>query len=307
MTIELGQFPRVDQSVQCSWAPIYIEPIMGSGERLTIGVVGANMEAFYLARANRLDRLKCLFDDANDAAIFAAEASLDAFEALLAEQGLQAMKEPPWLFDSVSLGGIQHVRGSSVRDVAITWLAFSSCLHQPAAATNDSLLALTAGQPIATMREDLEPVRDRLPKLVFDYVIARRSGLSKAFRQVGAEPKPRRRSHEVSIDFYGSALVANIGTLVAGGIGTSVERIKRKMWDLKVARDLNQSPLLQLHHEMLVQRPANDDPQLTQRQLDNLQLAVEDLEKQADTEQIRFRPLQSVGQIGEHILQAEAA
>ena|SRR5215510_973641 len=157
-------------------------------------------------------------------------------------------------------------------------------------------------------REDLESVRDRLPKLVFDYVIARRPGLSRAFRQVGgSEPRPRRRSHEVSIDFNGSGLVANIGTLVAGGIGPSIERIKRKMWDLKVARDLNQSPLLRLHHEMLVQRPANDDPQLTQRQLDNLQTAIDDLEKQADTEEIRFRPLTTVQEIGEHILKAEAA
>lgn len=299
------EFPRVNQAVQCSWAPIYIEPLMGSGERLTIGVVGANMEAFYLARANRLERLNCLFEDSAGAVIFAAETALDAFEAVLAEQGLHAMKDPQWLFDSVSLGAVQHVRGPSVREVATMWLAFSSTLHQAPVATEDALLAMTAvGHRLG---DEIEPIRDRLPKLVFDYVISRRPGLSRAFRQVTGEPRPRRRSHEVSIDFYGSGLVANIGTLVAGGIGSSVERIKRKMWDLKVARDLNRSPMLQLHHEMLVQRPANDDPQISQRQFDNLQAAIDDLEKQADTEEIRFRPLTTVQEIGEHILRAEAA
>jgi hypothetical protein len=128
--LELNERPPVDDGVQCSWAPIYIDPLPGSGQRLTVGVVAANGEASHLARADRPDRLTCLLGEAGKAMVFAAEASLDAFEKLLADQGIEALKDPHWLSASVSLGDIRQARGRSIRDVASLWFSFTSSLHQ---------------------------------------------------------------------------------------------------------------------------------------------------------------------------------
>ncbi len=306
--LTIGEFPIVERSVQGSWAPVFIEPLLGSGERIAVAVVAANTDAFFVARANRLDRLKCLYGVAADAVAFAAETSLDAFEEVLTEQGLRGMREPHWVFASVSLGPIQQARGASLQDIAWRWLAFTSSLYEQPLRDPLTLAAteIEARDEIITAGV----VKDRLPKLVFDYVVSRNPRLSKAFGDSvlqAAQGTRRRRSHEINIDFYGSKIVANLGTLVAGGVSGSVERLKRKMWDLKVARDRLKSPLFSVSHEMLVQHPANDDPQLSQRQIDNLNEALEELEKQADLEELRFRPLTSVADIGEHILKAEVA
>jgi hypothetical protein len=144
-SIELDERSSVDQSVSCSWAPIYIDPLPGSGQRLTIGVVAANRDAYHLARASRLDRLKHLLGEDAAVLVSAAQSSLDAFEARLARQGFEALKEPHWLIDSISLGAVQQVRGPSVRDVALLWLSFTSSLHQPNAWDDTAALIVAAG------------------------------------------------------------------------------------------------------------------------------------------------------------------
>jgi hypothetical protein len=144
--IERNERVPVDQSVLCSWAPIYVDPLPGSGQRLTIGVVAANREAYHLGRANRLDRLKQLRGDTTAAMVSAVVSSLDAFEALLAKRGFEALKDPHWLIDCISLGVIQQVSGPSVRDVALLWLSFTSSLHQPNVLDDDTTALIVASE-----------------------------------------------------------------------------------------------------------------------------------------------------------------
>jgi hypothetical protein len=79
------------------------------------------------------------------------------------------------------------------------------------------------------------------------------------------------------------------------------------MWDLKIARDREKGDLWRRNHEMLVQHPPANDPQLNQRQVDKIMESIRELEKQADQEEIRFRPMTTVEQMGEHLMQGEAA
>jgi hypothetical protein len=118
-------------------------------------------------------------------------------------------------------------------------------------------------------------------------------------RQIG-------RSHEVLIDFAGSKLVANFGTLNATGLSKAVTMIKRRMWDLKVERD-REPPVNKRQHEMILHRPRSDDPQVSPRQLANINEELEGLIEQADQEELRLRPMYTVDAIGDHVLNAEAA
>ncbi|ODP36560.1 hypothetical protein BFL28_19855 [Sphingomonas turrisvirgatae] len=111
----------------------------------------------------------------------------------------------------------------------------------------------------------------------------------------------------MSIDFTGSKLVANFGTLQVGQITRSVDLIKRRLWDLKVDRDAEATNIFRRSHEMLVQVPAANDPQVTDRQYENLQIALQALEEQADQEELRLAAFNSVAAIGERLLAFEQA
>jgi hypothetical protein len=143
-----------------------------------------------------------------------------------------------------------------------------------------------------------------------NYVRERREGFSNYFSSDLREGRRRRltgRSHEVLIDFGGSRLVANFGTLRASGIARSVNLIKRRLWDLKVERDRDSGNAATRQHEMIVQSPVADDPQVTANQQTYLSDALAALEEQADQEELRLRSLSSVAEIGEHVLRAETA
>ena len=144
-----------------------------------------------------------------------------------------------------------------------------------------------------------------MPALVLDYVVENRAGLAEFFRSdLGKRPR-RRSSHEVSIDFTGSKLVANFGTLQVGQITRSVDLIKRRLWDLKVERDSQASAVFPREHEMLIQIPAQNDPQVSERQFENLEVARQALEAQADQEELRLEAFTSVAEIGQRVLAAE--
>ena len=79
------------------------------------------------------------------------------------------------------------------------------------------------------------------------------------------------------------------------------------MWDLSVDKERESSSMMKRNHEMIVQAPAKNDPQISDTQYKNVIEAIRVLEAEADTNEIRLRPMTSVEQIGEHLLAAEAA
>src|SRR5690606_4553385 len=99
----------------------------------------------------------------------------------------------------------------------------------------------------------------------------------------------------------------NFGTLQARQLARSITTIKRRLWDLKVERDREVGPLLVRRHEMIVQAPSKDDPQITSRQLSNILEAVKALETQAKQEALTLTALPTVAEIGEHVLNLEVA
>ncbi|WP_162600045.1 hypothetical protein [Azospirillum sp. TSH58] len=118
--------------------------------------------------------------------------------------------------------------------------------------------------------------------------------------------RPRQKSHTVNIDFSGSRIVANFCTLNALRPFNAAKNVKTRLWDLKVDRDRSRKMTgIYLDHELFVFRPSESDPNYTDKQLDNIAEALHELEKQADQEEIRIRPLSSVKVMAQHILMAE--
>jgi hypothetical protein len=95
--------------------------------------------------------------------------------------------------------------------------------------------------------------------------------------------------------------------LKAGALTGSLNLIKRRLWDLKVERDREPIVDFRRNHEMILQRPPKDDPQVSERQQVNITEAIEKLENLAYQEELRLRPMGSVQEIGQHLLASEVA
>lgn len=304
ISLDAPNFHDFDRLQRAVWSPVLFRPIVGSPEQFVIGIAVAGESGVHLERANQLRRLKCVFTDESEMAITIAETALNVIEADLIRRSKSALIDFKPVISGVLLGDVREAQGVSLQQIAASWMTAMSSLYK-----QNSTLELS--DELAEIIEEAAEAReggDRLPALVFEYVQQERSNLGRFFsKEIRNGRQRRQNAHSVIIDFAGSKLVANFGTLVSTNFTTSVGRIKTRLWDLKVDRDSEPSALVMRDHEMIVQHPPMNDPQLSQTQVDRLGEALEALEAQADQEEIRLRPLNTVDEIGKHILLKEAA
>ncbi|MET3352652.1 UNVERIFIED_ORG: hypothetical protein ABID33_000535 [Xanthobacter viscosus] len=304
ISLDAPTFLDFDRLQRAIWSPVLFRPIMGSPEQFVIGIAVAGENGVHLERANQLRRLECVFSDASEMAIMVAETALNVIEADLFRRSTSALTDFKPAISGVLLGDLREAQGISLKQIAVSWMTAMSSLY-----TRNGALQLSEEQE--EVLEEVAEAResgDRLPALVFEYVQLERPNLGRFFsNEIRSGQQRRRNAHSVIIDFAGSKLVANFGTLASSNFTASVRRIKTRLWDLKVDRDREPSALVMRDHEMIVQHPAMNDPQLSQKQVDRLREALEALEAQADQEEIRLRPLNRVDEIGKHILLKEAA
>lgn len=302
----IGGFPPKEHLTRAKWAPVMIQPVLGSPERFLIGVAVVSSSGFHVESANRFDRLRCLYDADPASTVLAATTALEDLRDELAERGTAALLEYRPLFSGVTLGPLSEGEGQSLIHIAATWMSAMSSLYQAEA---DKELALISPTDMPTITGGDHVQVERLPQLILRALQDEHPILIKAFSsEIRQSVKRSKNATGVSIDFAGEKLVANFGTLHAGSYAASVGRIKHRMWDLKVDRDKDRRGLLNPRtHEMIVQYPPPDDPQITEKQSSRIADALGDLEKQADQEELRFRPMTTVGQIAQHLVQREAA
>ncbi|WP_166304369.1 hypothetical protein [Bradyrhizobium sp. 2S1] len=297
-------FPASTGFVRAKWAPLLLRPILGSPEQFVIGVGAVNQAGFHLERANSFVRLTCLFAADANSAVLAAQAALDAFEADLSSRAIAALAEYQPVFSGVVLGDVGEAEGPSLQSIAASWMASLSSLYSASpeiALTSEAYVAADVAEPARP--------RDRLPALILEYVVKRRPGLDQFFSEEIREQHARRRTNisGVHIDFAGSRIVANFGTLSVSHHVASVGRIKQRLWELKVDRDSEKGGLAKRNHEMIVQHPAKTDPQFSEKQIQRIEDALGALREQADQEEIGLRPMHTINEIGDHLLAKEAA
>lgn len=300
LNLDMSLFPAFKESIQAKWCPIFLEPIIGSYEKLVVGVVVVSESDFHLEIANRLDKLSCLYGSGADGLVFAIKIATNYLQEDLSLRGLDALSNPSLIVSAISIGEIREAMGENLAEIGKSWLSSLTSLYESETTVqfaNDDLSDIVQSTAI-----------DKLPSLIFSYIQQKRVGLGAFFREDIREGRRRTgNNYNVLIDFSGSRLVANFGTLKAGSISKSVNIIKHRLWDLKVNRDEANETFLSRDYEMIVQMPHRDDPQITRRQQTSLRDSFHALEEQADKEELRLRSLSTVEEIGQRIMEAEAA
>lgn len=297
-------FPSFAQSVRAKWAPILLEPIAGSYERFVIAVAVVNSTSFHVEAANATDKLRCFYGDDAVGVAYAIELAVEHLETDLARRAHEAISKPEPLISGVQVGELREGEGPTLEAIGVSWMQVLSSLY----ISRNLSLEPKLGANVVSLDTAKERTGDRLPLLVKDYVQAKRHRLVDFFSSSIQDGKQRkRRNSDVIIDFSGSKLVANFGTLNAGRVGRSSDAIKNRLWDLRIDRDRSPGGVFKRQHEMLVQRPKDDDPQVTEKQIADVKEALAELEDQADIEEMRLVALTSVEEIGERVIRLEAA
>lgn len=292
------RFPDLASTTRAQWAPVFLSPILGSPERFVIAVAAANDYGFYIESANQLKRLSCLYGKSAETALFAAEVAIEELEAALSVRGEAALVEGSLVFSGVALGAVSEGEARSLQQLARTWMSALSSLYrfQP--------------EPIEVGAEDSYEgaSADRLPTLVLEHVSGVNPTLVEHFSEEIRTNRRRRSSSAIAginIDFNGSRLVANFATLGSSATALSVDRIKRKMFDLKVRRDKEYGLFKPRDHEMILFTPPRNSPLINEKQVERMDEALSNLKEQSDNEGFGFVALHDVPDIGMRILVAE--
>jgi hypothetical protein len=84
-----------------------------------------------IVRANSLQRLECLFPEASEELIFAAQLALDAMDEDIEKRGATIFDDfkPP--MSGIRLGEAQKAEGASAADIGAIWLVPETRLIRP--------------------------------------------------------------------------------------------------------------------------------------------------------------------------------
>lgn len=290
-------FPERNDKVAADWLPIFLEPMVGSGERICIGVAVVNNDGALVVPVVALSRLACLYGADVDVILSSANFALNKLRDALESSGPKMLHDWRSPIEGIYTGSVSKVSGASLEDIARMGLAMSASLVEQLAETEDS--DIDAGDRMSG---------PRLESLVKQRVVAIRPALESAFghhRKLGVNVR------SVTIGFVGRAIAANFGVLVPQQLSANVKDIKAKLWDLTQLReDFGQPSLVSAtinRYEMLVHRPSDDQPEYSEKQLKNIGEAVNELEAEADKKDVRCRSLTGPDLIADVLLEAEAA
>lgn len=302
------EFPDDPQMKDGVWRPIFFHSNFDTPERLVAGVVSHVGGVWHLQIANALDRLKCLYGKESDIAIEAIEAGLQDLENTLRERN----ELPKHLAVSgLTFGEARNAQAIDAASLSQRWLRTISALHDHARefSLEHSAAALLDEGDAASNRVSRAIERDRLSVLVFEDLVGRapqtRGMFNPHVRKLSENESSRLLSHQAYVAYDGKKVAANFSTLKAGRHKVSVDIAKRLMWDLEQHREQHDSFLEKQSHEMFLHHPSKDDPQITERQYENVMEVVGMLVDEGKIRDIAVKPHDQVHEISESILASE--
>ncbi len=279
------------------YCPIYLEPMVGSGERLCIAVVAATPEGFLVAPSPGLERLECFYDgDANFLLDLAGEVRFD-LETTFANDSFWRKWQvgtsltdhwtPP--FDGFHVGEAVWAMGKDASEIADAGLMMCS--------------SLVAKMKTNTRRQLL--TRPRLISEVKGHVLARHTWgdlFDVSFPFYG----------DLRYDFVGHRLATHIGIIMPDELNESVDATKAGILDLLSLRAKGEGALASQLHDRQIEHfcvllhtesaRAKKDAQIEQSVVET-QL----LKQMGNENSVQVIPCTSSEDVAQRLMQLEAA
>lgn len=304
MKLELTfPFPPRREQVQGAWQPLYLEPMIGSGERLCVGMVAASPDAFCVVPVAGIERLDCLygkegldfFQKILDETFLSLRSVLSSKEARCAfSDGVAWARVWQAPFEGLETGHPRLGAGNTIEEIARSGLMMCSSLTVK--------LVDVSSQSAEAM------TRTRMESNVKNIVTGIKPNLEPYFRisrtlDIHARP--------VSFGFVGQNLAANFAHLAPSTLEATVSFAKSKMWDLRNLRVRYGSDSVyserRNNYELFLWIPGQDDVTYSDKQHRDLNSAVRLLEVESSQNDVSIFAHNSVQDMATHLIQSEAA
>lgn len=297
------QFPSAGHLQSGFWQPLYFRPNFDTPERLVAAVLAYADGRWSLCRASALDRLKCLYGNEALVALEALNYGLEHLDSRLGTFGPD--DEIPINVSGIVAGDRNPAQGFDAESIARRWIRMVSSLHD----SRRELRSIEIEAVEAVDAVDRRISRDRLPVLVMERITEiaphARNMFDPHIHRMEQAKSARLLTHRAFVAFDGQKIAANFSTLKPGRNRVSVDVSKRLMWDLEQHRDANKASFLEQKHEMFLYHPANDDPTISEKQLDNILSVVENLREEGKNREIGVISDHSVEAIAERLIRDE--
>lgn len=231
------------QPYQARWAPILLEPVVGTGERVTVAILVDQGDGLKVFPALRPAFIQAAFgNSAEDFRSLMSILSQSIEQGMFSESSIADWERP---FDGVVLGEFSSAAGSSTQDIVDSAITLSSSFHW-------------SGRNGSRRQKGTDHHKSRLLECeIRDSVIKLRPDSRRFFGRSIANSADR---NDRRVGFFDDFYAAQFGVLTAGSsFGTSKAYTKSKLWDLERLRDTPRLFHDSLKLEFIGKRASMDD------------------------------------------------
>jgi hypothetical protein len=265
-------------SYRASWAPVFLEPIMGSGERLTVAILVSDAAGREVKRTVRDEVLKALYGSKRGH----LSQMIDFVLAALRSQGGES--DPTIPLTGFSLGAWQEASSRAERYGVWRQAVYRSC-------SMASLDDLDAQEDETSAQEGTKQWQAQ----VRQSVVERRPELANSFNrdvQLISNGLPPR------IGFLHEGKAANFATLRPNGISVSVGAARGKLYELVMVK--REGTLTR--GAVILGAPREDDLMYSEKALQAATRAIAELKHEASEDGLELVPAHSVPEAADQVL-----
>ena len=273
------------------WYPIYFEPVVGSGERITVAVAAiGTLGEYQVIQAIRTELLECLYGIHAPRIHSMIDLIISSSQTCLKQnKDLSKWKAP---FDGVILGAMVDALDTGLKGILKQGIRLSSSL---------SSLALDAE------RDDEEELQPKRYASQFSKNIQQELKLINPTMLSSFNQKVQISDSEImtTYGFMNDNYASNFGLLIPTRMSISLNSIKAKLFDIEA---LKKSAYLMKpeRFDMIIGTPSLDDPTLSDKAIDKLKNTLEMIEEIAFKEDINIFRADNAHSAAAHINQFAA-
>ncbi|SKC22505.1 hypothetical protein SAMN05216168_4540 [Kosakonia radicincitans] len=272
---------------EAKWAPVYFEPIMGSGERFTIIIAAYSKNGTYrVCNAIRPHVVKAMYGEKHNHFNELIEIIIRSLESYLKEKNTFEGWVSPFI--GAELGNINSAQSSDMTGV----------LRQAIQLT----ASLSSLDFFATEEEndDKYSSENTWANQFKELVVYQQSSLEQYFNR---EFKVDGLARPSKIFYLSPKIAVNTDRLIPTNLANHLDRNKARILDLLAVKD--HDIFERNRFEFIVYRPQADEPIYSKSQFIKLAEALHALEEIGDKHSIRVIPVTTVNQAAIRLIQAE--
>lgn len=282
-------FPE-EPSYSGVWQTLYLEPIVGSGERISVAVIAIGTNKQYkITQAIRSELLECLYGSQSQK----MQGMIDWLIESVSNELKKNMSLATWNapFDGVMLGDTHSAADENIDGILKQAIRFTASL---------STIALDAERD----EEDFQPKRysEQWIASISDEMRIINPHLSSYFKK---RMKVSDSNVLTTYGFLNEKYVSNFGLLVPTRLSTSLSNVKAKLFDLEALKK-SHSLIKPQKYEIIIGTPSFTDPTLTDNSLSKLRETIDMLSEVAASENIELFRAENSREAAKHISEVAA-